>query len=165
MAGWWQQGCWNGTRAWIRGLAGVLLALCALFTHAAGLRELGGFDRFDHSRTGFPLTGNHLQAKCDACHPQGTFRGTPRDCATCHQSGRPGISAKPAKHIPTSAACDQCHRTAGWVPADFKHTGVAPGTCATCHNGVIARGKPRDHPTTNASCDASGCHNTRTFDR
>jgi len=47
----------------------------------------------------------------------------------------------------------------------MNHSIVAPGTCATCHNGVFASGKPRKHPTTTASCDASGCHNTRTFNK
>jgi hypothetical protein len=38
-----------------------------------------------------------------------------------------------------------------------------PGTCATCHNGVYAQGKPREHPVTTQSCDA--CHTTRTWDK
>ena len=50
--------------------------------------------------------------------------------------------ARPPTHVPTTAACDTCHRTTAWTPATFSHTGVAPGTCATCHNGTTATGKP-----------------------
>jgi hypothetical protein len=35
---------------------------------------------------------------------------------------------------------------------------VAPGTCATCHNGSTATGKPGTHIPTTASCDS--CHRT-----
>ena len=38
---------------------------------------------FDH-RT-FPLTGAHARVRCGACHMNLTkFKGTPRDCASCH---------------------------------------------------------------------------------
>src|SRR5437899_5723283 len=43
---------------------------------------------------------------------------------------------------PTTASCDTCHRTTAWKPATFSHAGVVPGTCATCHNGSRATGKP-----------------------
>ncbi|MCP9449190.1 MAG: hypothetical protein NNA21_03895, partial [Nitrospira sp.] len=65
---------------------------------------------------------------------------------------------KPATHLPTTAACDSCHRTTGWTPATFSHTGVTPGSCATCHNGTTARGKPATHLPTTAACDS--CHRT-----
>ena len=35
---------------------------------------------------------------------------------------------------------------------------MAPGTCATCHNGTTAKGKPTNHLPTTASCDT--CHRT-----
>jgi len=39
-----------------------------------------------------------------------------------------------------------------------QHSGVAAGTCATCHNGTIAKGKSASHISTTASCD--NCHRT-----
>ncbi|MEW6312785.1 MAG: cytochrome c3 family protein [Pseudomonadota bacterium] len=60
-------------------------------------------------------------------------------------------------------ACDQCHNTTSFGSAKMNHGMVAPGTCSTCHNGVYAKGKPRSHPSTSASCDQ--CHSTRTFDK
>ncbi|MDH5288134.1 MAG: hypothetical protein OEX23_16045, partial [Betaproteobacteria bacterium] len=81
---------------------------------------------------------------------------TPGSCATCHN----GTTArgKPATHVPTTQACDTCHRTTAWIPATFSHTGVTPGGCATCHNGTTARGKPATHIATTLSCDS--CHRT-----
>jgi len=35
---------------------------------------------------------------------------------------------------------------------------VTPGTCATCHNGTTATGKPAGHFVTTRACDA--CHST-----
>jgi hypothetical protein len=34
--------------------------------------------------------------------------------------------------------------------------------CFTCHDGRIARGKPREHPTSGNDCET--CHNTRNWD-
>jgi hypothetical protein len=50
--------------------------------------------------------------------------------------------------------------TTAWTPATFSHTGIAPGTCSTCHNGTTATGKPSNHIPTTAACDA--CHKTTT---
>jgi hypothetical protein len=44
------------------------------------------------------------------------------------------------------------------LPASFSHTGIAPGTCSTCHNGTTATGKSGSHFVTTRSCDA--CHST-----
>ncbi|OGI40985.1 MAG: hypothetical protein A2140_02285 [Candidatus Muproteobacteria bacterium RBG_16_62_13] len=59
-------------------------------------------------------------------------------------------------------SCDNCHGTTTFLGARFNHGAVAPGSCATCHNGTRAAGKPNDaaHQHT-AACDQ--CHNTSTF--
>jgi len=116
--------------------------------------------KFDHSRTGFTLTGSHIQARCASCHVDGVFKGTPRDCASCHMAGnRMGAVAKTTTHIPTFDQCDKCHQTNAWRPVKvFNHLGLAPGSCQTCHNGTQATGKPNGHIATTASCDS--CHKT-----
>ena len=53
---------------------------------------------------------------------------------------------------------DNCHSTIAWLPARFDHANVVPGTCAQCHDGVSATGKPGNHWVTNQQCDQ--CHNT-----
>jgi hypothetical protein len=44
------------------------------------------------------------------------------------------------------------------VPSSFTHAGVAPNTCATCHNGAAAKGKPSGHFVSAQSC--ASCHRT-----
>lgn len=120
---------------------------------------VSGTIKFDHIQTGFNLTGAHILVRCESCHVQGVFKGTPRDCATCHMPGnRMGATAKPDRHVPTTAPCESCHRTTGWTPASYSHAGVAPGTCMSCHNGGMASGKPKGHVLTTSSCDS--CHRT-----
>lgn len=115
--------------------------------------------RFDHIKTGFNLTGAHIQSRCESCHIQGMFKGTPRDCATCHMAGnRMGAMAKPNRHVATIAPCESCHRTTGWTPATFSHVSVMPGACLSCHNGSSATPKPSGHILTTSSCDT--CHRT-----
>jgi len=114
-------------------------------------------DSFNHLTTGFPLTGVHQQAKCETCHVQGIFKGTPKDCVLCH-----GPAAKissvimPQTHIPVTERCDNCHTTQKFYGVRFNHASVMPGNCTQCHNGVTAPGKPSGHIVTTASCDS--CH-------
>ncbi|MFH7041054.1 cytochrome c3 family protein [Paucibacter sp. JuS9] len=116
---------------------------------------------FDHLRTGFALTGSHQNQRCESCHIGGVFKGTPRDCDSCHTSGARFAktnTVKPASHIPTSQSCDSCHNTRSFTGAKMNHSGVGSGSCASCHNGAIASGKTSDHVQTSLSCDS--CHRT-----
>ena len=114
---------------------------------------------FDHFTTGFVLDGAHLTADCETCHVGGVFQGTPLDCRGCHSlGGRIDAEAKPVDHVLSNDFCDDCHRTASWVPlAQMNHDAVY-GTCETCHNNVYTVGKPPGHPLTQADCDM--CHAT-----
>ena len=143
--------------SWLRAL---LLVLFALAAGAALAQTPSNTERaFDHALTGYALTGQHVQARCESCHIQGVFRGTPRDCSACHRTGsRVAAIRIPETHIQTVQDCDVCHRTQSWTMVVFTHQGVNPGNCASCHNGVSTTGKPAVHPVTTASCDA--CHRT-----
>ena len=137
----------------------VLVALAALGTSPAALAQTGANADFDHLRTGFPLTERHAQARCESCHQNAIFVGTPRDCASCHRQGMRlarGNVVLPAKHLPTQQACDACHTTRTFTGARFNHSGIAPGSCLSCHNGGAATGKPAGHLATVASCET--CH-------
>jgi hypothetical protein len=137
----------------------LILPLLVLANYASAQTTVPTTIKFDHIQTGFNLTGAHVLVPCEACHIQGVFKGTPRDCASCHMPGnRMGATAKPVRHVATIAPCDTCHRTTGWVPAFFSHVNVAPGTCLNCHNGTLATSKPNGHILTTSSCDT--CHRT-----
>jgi hypothetical protein len=134
----------------------LLLLACTLPAQTAERRGTS----FDHSGTGFALRGAHAQAECQTCHLNGQFKGTPTQCAQCHvQGSRMASSFKPMNHPMTAQPCDLCHSsTSTWAGARFRHTGVVPGNCGSCHNGSIATGKPGGHIDTILSCDS--CHRT-----
>jgi hypothetical protein len=114
---------------------------------------------FDHVSTGYPLTGAHANERCESCHVNGVFKGTPKDCGSCHSSGARlarNNTVMPAQHLPTQTSCDSCHDTRRFAGARFSHAAVSPGACQSCHNGSIAAGKTRGHLATTANCDT--CH-------
>ena len=131
--------------------AGLALAQLA---QAQSIRK----DHFNHLTTGFPLTGAHEQAKCESCHVQGIFKGTPKDCRQCHgPSARVSTVTMPQNHIPVGERCDVCHSTTKFYDVRYNHASATPGNCGQCHNGTTpAPTKPARHIVTNASCDA--CH-------
>ncbi|MFZ2989044.1 cytochrome c3 family protein [Ideonella sp.] len=144
-------------------LLALLLLIVALPAAAQGVATATG-KTFDHLSTGFALTGAHSGERCEACHLNGQFKGTPRDCASCHTSGMPRARAnitRSASHLPTNASCDSCHNTRDFNVARFSHSGVSPGSCQTCHNGSTAAGKPANHLATSASCDS--CHGSQAW--
>jgi hypothetical protein len=155
--------------------AALLLACLAL---GAGLSLAQGDapKNFDHLKTGYALTGMHVQARCESCHLNGIFKGTPRDCVSCHAPGMRaarGNVVMPPNHVPykavpaaTMAQCDTCHKgsVATWTHARF-HQNVSVSTgCATCHTlgagGIYlnAVGRPATavHATVTGQCET--CH-------
>jgi hypothetical protein len=98
---------------------------------------------FDHSTTGFALTGAHVTTPCVSCHASG-YTGTPTNCYACHQANytattNPGHAAA---GFPTD--CQTCHSTSGWTPSSWDHDAqyfpIYSGThnnrwdvCADCH--------------------------------
>jgi len=107
---------------------------------------------------------------CDACHQPFPASWAPvaatavdhsqvsGTCASCHNNTvAPG---KTATHIATNDLCDACHQPGPtpWAPvaaSAVDHAAVI-GACVSCHDNVIAPGKPATHIATNDLCDA--CH-------
>src|SRR5882672_6238886 len=79
---------------------------------------------FDHLTTGYELTGAHRNVSCESCHVNATFKGTPRECATCHTQGsQVSAAAKPSNHVLSTERCADCHTTAAFLPATrFDHS-------------------------------------------
>jgi hypothetical protein len=105
--------------------------------------------QFDHTLSGFALTGRHAAVACEACHDAskpraagrlaGLVRG--RACASCHED---------VHRARLGTDCARCHSTGGWrtgqraagfdhdrtaYPLRGRHAAVA---CAACH----APGRP-----------------------
>src|SRR5882672_4708815 len=85
---------------------------------AANTASLVERSTFDHLTTGFELIGQHRDLPCETCHFNAVFKGTPRDCATCHGMGtQVHATAKPINHILTSNRCESCHTPVAFNPA------------------------------------------------
>lgn len=110
-----------------------------------------GESGFDHSRTGFPLTGRHRGAACTECHTGA--RKVTRDCAGCHEDSHRQRLGR---------ACDSCHSASGWrqVRAIERHrrtrlplTGMhALADCSECHR------KAAEKQWSGVPADCYACH-------
>ncbi len=139
--------------AWLSGICAVLLIFIAVPAFAQGTAT------FDHSKTAFPLTGAHIAVECVTCHLNGVLKGTPTQCAACHNGTL--AQGMPAGHLPSSASCDTCHRnTVTFANAPMNHAGIS-SNCTSCHNGqsfygVTPVSKTSIHMTTTQDCVT--CH-------
>ena len=107
---------------------------------------------FNHDSTAFPLTNQHQEAACGACHAGEHYKGVPKDCAGCHT---PDDVHKGSQ----GSACGNCHSTADWNTRKLDHnreTGFpllgrhAHLGCSDCHrSGNVNEPIPK-------TCD--GCH-------
>ncbi len=119
----------------------------------ASWKMMGGKsgEGFDHSRTGFPLTGRHEPAACNQCH-SGERRVT-RECGACHENPH-------QKRL--SGRCDSCHSSRRWNDLEafeihrrtrFPLTGMhALAACTECH----LRNGERQWTTVQSDCFS--CH-------
>src|SRR5947209_418811 len=101
--------------------------------------------KFDHSTTGFVLTGAHTvpPRQCVDCHVSNNYNLTSTTCVSCHLKDFQGTTNP--NHVSSGFAqtCETCHNTAAWQPATFDHatsgfplTGahtVPPRQCTDCH--------------------------------
>ena len=100
---------------------------------------------FDHNRSEFKLNGSHVKVVCDKCHVDGVFKGTPKDCFSCHKQIDPHKGQ-------LGTACEQCHTTFGWKKATFDHSKTAfplvgghlNVDCKLCHKNGAYKGTPKD---------------------
>ncbi len=131
---------------------------------------------FDHASTGYVLNAQHRDVRCETCHLKGVFKGTPKDCVSCHGWNNPRANmVMPTKHIPTNnATCESCHQAnmAQFVDAvlTFNHAAVQPLTCVNCHSSNNPHPDVRTNPVdaTHMAVMAKGqacdkCHTTVQF--
>jgi hypothetical protein len=101
--------------------------------------------KFDHSATGFPLTGAHTvpPRQCVDCHVNNNYNITVTTCVSCHLKGYQGTTNPNHVQGGFPQTCQQCHSTTSWAGATFDHstTGFAltgshtvpPRQCLDCH--------------------------------
>ena len=99
---------------------------------------------FDHSNTGYPLTGAHKNQSCRECHFQTDsegvriqkYTGLTHSCAGCHKDNHYRQFEKNG-----STNCEECHSTENWKASGFNHDNTAfkldgkhiNVPCAKCH--------------------------------
>ena len=111
----------------------------------------GDGQKFDHSTTGFPLTGEHVGTPCVGCHSGS--RSIQRACVSCHEDEHRGR---------LSQSCDSCHSAAGWKvtrPIEIHRLTRFPLTgmhvladCSQCHK------RASEQRWTDAPVACFGCH-------
>ena len=105
-------------------------------------------ERFDHSKTKYPLLGKHATVECSQCHAAGDFKKPLafQKCMDCHQPDpHKGQFAKRTH----GSECASCHTVDGFKPSTFTvkdhaatayplEGGHAMVECSGCH---IPKGK------------------------
>ncbi len=96
---------------------------------------------FNHSTTGFTLTGTHVSVACSACHVNNNYSLTDPTCKACHLPDYNSTTnpAHAAASYPTD--CTLCHSTINWTSSTWSHTSTGfPLTgfhttilCTACH--------------------------------
>jgi len=105
-------------------------------------------ERFDHSKTKYPLEGKHLSVDCAQCHVNGDFK-KPLVFAQCMDCHKPDPHNGQFAKRPDHGECSSCHSASGWKPSTFtakQHAssayplrgGHARLECALCH---VPKGK------------------------
>jgi len=121
--------------------------------------------RFDHSKTKYPLEGKHAEVECSKCHANGDFKKQIpfAKCTDCHKDAHNGQFAK----RPDGGECSSCHKVQGWQPSLFTvkdhastkyplEGGHARLECAQCH---IPKGKDTLYKVRFDKC--TDCHRDR----
>jgi hypothetical protein len=131
---------------------GRLEGACSRCHNTSGFQEVPAVAL--HARSGFPLTGAHLQAPCESCHRNdqgGAFAPIAADCMSCHRQDYTAASMPDHATTGFPTNCEQCHTTLTWQGSGgFDHASFAKGfalvgahatiQCADCHippNGAL----------------------------
>jgi Zn finger protein HypA/HybF involved in hydrogenase expression len=130
--------------------------------------------KFDHSKTHFPLRGNHAQLLCNDCHKNSLKTKLKTECVACHQKddvhkGKQGkrcaschnekswknnvqfdhdLSSFPLIGMHAVTACDECH-----VSSEYSS---APSACNDCHAND-------DVHKTKLGTNCQDCHNPNSW--
>ena len=100
--------------------------------------------KFDHSATGWALTGAHVTTPCASCHINSNYSLTSAntDCYGCHTAAWQStttLGGSVPNHIAAGypTTCATCHNTSSWLGATFNHTYFPiphhGSVCSDCH--------------------------------
>ena len=159
---------------------------CELCHNTAGWQPA----RFDHSKSGFPLTGSHNAPprQCTDCHINNNYNITNTTCISCHQTDYNNATT-PVPHAGFPTTCASCHDTVIWTDGKFDHSttgftltgmhtvpprhctdchvnnnySLTSTACVTCHLPDYKGTTNPNHVTANFPQTCDSCHNTSTW--
>jgi len=136
---------------------------------------------FDHSKTHFPLVGQHKLTTCKSCHKSLVFSDAPTECSACHTDIHQQTTGKDCGrcHTPQSwlvspstlrnlhqqagfplvgahntADCRQCHTSGTGQRYDILNT-----ACYSCHRDKYEATTQPNHRAAGFGTDCDRCHN------
>ena len=141
---------------------------------------------FNHTATGFALTGFHTSLQCVLCHSDGAFDLTSGACINCHSVDFANTTNPPHAAAGYPQDCTLCHSTTNWTSATFSHTATGFAltgahtslSCAQCHLGNFSLTSPAclnchtsdfngttnpPHKAANYPTDCAFCHTTASW--
>jgi len=127
---------------------------------------------FDHSTTGFALTGLHVSpvpTPCISCHVSNNYNLTSAACINCHLTqwnSTQTLGGAVPNHVTSMFPqdCSICHSTINWTTSTFNHSATkfpllgahTTVACATCHTDNYAG----TLPTTCVPCHQNDYNST-----
>ena len=84
---------------------------------------------FDHDKTAFPLRDKHVDVPCVGCHLGNHYKGTPKECVSCHAPDDVHRGERGVK-------CGSCHSTSGWKTSKFDHKKETGFALEGAHAGI-----------------------------
>ncbi len=85
---------------------------------------------FDHASTGWPLSKQHVELGCRACHKRVPFHKLARKCDACHGDWKPDTF----DHAVTGQVLDENHEEADCANCHANRKFDAPPKCDECHD-------------------------------
>ena len=139
---------------------------------------------FNHTTTGFTLSGAHAGLQCSDCHGGGQYAGLSATCVSCHQTEYSRTTSPYHEAAGFPKDCSICHSTTAWIPAFFTHpatelpltgaharlqcsdchrSGQYTGlriACISCHQAQYNSAANPDHAASGFPQDCTACHST-----
>ncbi|OGU56921.1 MAG: hypothetical protein A2X64_02740 [Ignavibacteria bacterium GWF2_33_9] len=89
-------------------------------------------EEFNHYKnTGFDLSGNHFNLKCNKCHKSSSFKGLNSNCTSCHNNFKDGKF----DHTKTGIKLDEIHIDLSCTDCHQNSRFDKPPICSDCHDG------------------------------
>lgn len=143
--------------------------------------------QFDHSKTGWPLTGTHKTLPCSQCHVNNNYHLTNTACVACHLNDYNKTNNPPHQAAGFPQTCEMCHDTVVWADGKFDHgttgwplTGAhvkvpcnqchvnnnyqnTPTDCYACHKKDYDNTTDPNHKAAGFPTTCLTCHTTKSW--